>query len=214
MTNATDYPIQMMLAAAIKAHEVNDGFIGSRDYSPKPKNSRMMSEYLEKGEDLSNYTAKADEIIAYCQTKMMELISGNLTPYWQGILDAVNRPSVGRTDYKNFGLIASVPQAYYRSVSRDEATEKREQASVTSQHFGKIGEREDLVVEIISKIYSVKYGRNFYTGITEQGNLVNFPGGDDVAVGSKVHMTARVRKHVESNTTMLHYVKFKVDNPA
>lgn len=69
-------------------------------------------------------------------------------------------------------------------------------------------------MEIISKIYSVKYGRHFYTGITEQGNLVNFPGGDDVAVGTKVQMTARVRKHVESNTTMLHYVKFKVDNPA
>ena len=214
MTNATDYPIQMMLAAAIKAHEANDGFIGSRDYSPKPKNSRMMAEYLEKGEDLSNYTAKADQIIAYCQTKMMELISGNLTPYWQGILDAVNRPSVGRTDYKNFGLIASVPQAYYRSVSRDEATEKREQASVASQHFGKIGDRVDLVVEIISKIYSVKYGRHFYTGITAEGNLVNFPGGDEVAVGTKVQMGARVRKHVESNTTMLNYVKFKVDNPA
>ena len=214
MTNATEYPIQLALAAAIKAHEANEGFVGSKDYSQKPKNSRLMFAYLEQGEDLSNYADQAQSIVAYCQTKMLELISGNLTPYWQGILDAVNQPSIGNTDFKNIGLLASVPQAYYRSIIRDTATEKREQASVGSKHFGTIGERYDLTVEIISHIYSVKYGRHFFTGVTSDGNLVNFPYNHELTVGSTVDMHARVRKHTESNTTMLNYVKIKVDKTA
>ena len=214
MTNAREYPIQLALAAALKAHEANEGFIGSRDYSQKPKNSRLMLDYLEKDVDLSQFEDQARNIVSYCQTKMLELISGNLTPYWQGILDAVNQPTIGNTDFKHIGLLASVPQAYFRSVARDTATEKREQAAVTSKHFGTVGEKLDLTVQVISHIYSVKYGRHFFTGVTSEGNLVNFPYNHELAVGSTVNMSARVRKHTESNTTMLNYVKIKVDKTA
>jgi hypothetical protein len=213
--NMESYKLDQLLSAAIAAQEINGEYIGSKAYSQKPKNKVLMMEMIQKSDPkIDENLDRARDVIQYCQTKMIELLSGELTQYWQGILKVINKEEIGPKDYNDLGLIASVPSAYERSVMRDRAMNAREQAMQTSRHFGEPGEKYDGKVRIISKIYSVKYGRTWFTAVDHEGNLVNFPHGTDLELDQEYKIKARIRKHGEDQTTLLHYVTIVVDSAA
>lgn len=211
----SSYKLDQLLAAAIAAQEINDGYIGSKDYSQKPKNKVLMMEMIQKSDPkIEANLDRAREVIQYCQTKMIELLSGELTQYWQGILKVINKEEIGPKDYNDLGLIASVPSAYQRSVMRDRAINARERAMLTSRHFGEPGEKYEGKVQIISSIYSVKYKRTWFTAVDHDGNLVNFPHATDLKLDQEYQIKAKVRKHGEDQTTLLNYVTIVVDSAA
>lgn len=204
-----------LLAAAIVAQELNGEYVGSKAYSEKPKNKVLMMQLIESADPrVDESLGRASEMIQYCQGKMIELMSGGLTQYWQGILKVINKVEIGPKDYNDLGLIASVPSAYERSVLRDRAQDARERAQATSQHFGSPGDRYEGEVQIVSKVFSVKYDRNWFTGVDQNGNLVNFPHNNELVVDQTYRIKAKVRKHGEAKTTLLNYVTIVVDSSA
>jgi hypothetical protein len=149
-------------------------YIGSKDqHKGKPMNKSLMVGFLSENDPrLEDRMEAADEMISYCQSKMMELLSGNITSYWKSILEVVNKPEISSTSYGDWGVLASVPSAYLRAVERENAQERRAAARLTSSHFGKIGDQYEAKVHIISKIFSIKYNKTWYTGVDEHGKLL------------------------------------------
>ena len=217
MEPATYIPTIRLLAASILAQETNGEYIGSRTHSQenKPQNRQWMMEYLNAADPrVDERIPAAEEMITYCNTKMIELLSGTLTNYWKAILEAISKEEIGTNSYSDWGLIASVPSAYMRAVDRDSAMEARERASQTSVHFGKPGDPYRGTVHIISQVFSIKFKTHFFTGVTEEGNLVNFPHSKPMAVDRLYKISGKVRKHGDSATTLLNYVKIEVDKDA
>ena len=211
------HPTQRVLAASILAMEENGAeYIGSKDqHKGKPMNKSLMVGFLSENDPrLEDRMEAADEMISYCQSKMMELLSGNITSYWKSILEVVNKPEISSTSYGDWGVLASVPSAYLRAVERENAQERRAAARLTSSHFGKIGDQYEAKVHIISKIFSIKYNKTWYTGVDEHGNLVNFPFSKPLIVDREYPVKGKIRKHGDDATTLLHYVNIPVDTNA
>jgi hypothetical protein len=209
------FPTQHVLAASILAMEENQGeYVGSKDNNiEKPQNKILMMQFLHSNDPrLEDRMPAAEEMIAYCQTKMIELLSGSLTSYWKSILEVVNKPEISAIAYSDCGILASVPSAYLRAVERDNAHDRRESAMRTSQHFGKIGDAYQGTVHVFSKIFSIKYNKTWYTGVDEHGNLVNFPFAKSLIVDRDYPVKGKIRKHGNDLTTLLHYVNIPVDS--
>ena len=217
MTELTAQPIVRMLAASLLAQEINGEYIGSKTSSleGKPKNRTLMAEFLRDGDPrIEERIAAADEMMSYCHTKMIELLGGEITSYWKAILEVVNKPTIFPEAHSDWGVIASIPSAYMRAVERENAQERRAAAQRTSMHFGKVGDHYEGRVHIISKIFSIKYNKTWYTGVDEHGNLVNFPFAKSLIVDREYPVKGKIRKHGDEATTLLHYVNIPVDNIA
>ena len=63
-------------------------------------------------------------------------------------------------------------------------------------------------------MYSAKYNKTWYTAVTEEGNLVNFPHAQSLIMDRRYEIAGKIRKHGDDNTTLLHYVNIKVDKDA
>jgi hypothetical protein len=210
------YPIQLMLAASIVAMEENEAeYVGSKSSNGKLQNKTIMANLLKSDDPrLQDRLSAAEEMIAYCQTKMIELLSGELTNYWKAILETVNKPTISANSYSDWGVLASIPSAYLRAVERENAQERRAAAMRTSQHFGRVGDHYAAQVHVISKIFSIKYNKTWYTGVDEHGNLVNFPFSKPLIIDREYAVKGKIRKHGDDLTTLLHYVNIQVDNEA
>ena len=207
MNESVQYSMQRVVAACILAQDINERYIGSKDYSDKPKNkSLMITALLENDSRLQERLEAADRIIHYCQGKMLEMLAGTLSNYWVGIINTINKPTISLNDHQDVGILASVPSAYERSANRDRSQELREQLGHHSRHFGKPGDRYDGAVRIISKVFSVKYGKTWFTGVDEHGNLVNFPYSHELNIDQVYPIRAKIRKHGDDATTLLNYV--------
>ena len=217
MTELTAQPIARMLAASLLAQETNGEYIGSKTFSAenKPKNRTLMAEFLRENDPrIEERITAADEMMAYCHTKMIELLGGEITSYWKAILDVVNKNEILPEAHSDWGVIASIPSAYMRAVERENAQDRRAAAQRTSMHFGKVGDHYEGRVHLISKIFSIKYNKTWYTGVDEHGNLVNFPYSKSLIVDREYPVKAKIRKHGEESTTLLHYVNITVDSLA
>ena len=217
MESTVNIPVVRMLAASILAQETNGEYLGSKSIVPKDKmqNKQLMSKFLlEEDPRIEERIGAAEEMIAYCNTKMIELLAGNLTGYWKAILTTVSKETISERDYGDWGIIASIPGAYMRSVDRDALIEIRERAAHTSMHFGKVGDRYQGMVHIVKEMYSVKYNKTWYTGLNDEGNLVNFPYSKKLITDRHYAVSGKIRKHGDDATTLLHYVTIEVDNDA
>jgi hypothetical protein len=207
MNEAVEVTMQRAVAACILAQEINEGYVGSKDYCDKPKNkSLMIAALIENDPRLEQHTEAADQIINYCQGKMLEMMAGTLSNYWVGILHAINKPMLNLNSHQDVGILASMPSAYERSINRDRTQELREQHGHHSRHFGNPGDRYESNVRIISKVFSIKYGKTWHTGVDEHGNLVNFPYAHDLKIDQVYPIRAKIRKHGDNATTLLNYV--------
>jgi hypothetical protein len=206
MNEAVEFTMQHAVAASILAQDINERYVGSKDYGPLPKNKMLMlSALIENDPRIYERLEAADRIIHYCQGKMLEMLSGTLSNYWVGILHAINKPTIDLNSHQDIGILASVPSAYERSVNRDLTHDLREQYGSHSRHFGKPGDRYEGNVRIISKVFSVKYGKTWFTGVDEHGHLVNFPYSQDLKIDQVYPLRAKIRKHGDDATTLLNY---------
>ena len=218
----TSLPINQVLSAAIAAQNINGEYVGASSTSPKPRNKTIMMQLIQSTDHrlIDENLEQANAAIRYCQGKMIELLSNQLTPYWKNILQTVNQSEIKLADHAAIGIIASIPSTYARSLERDRVQEVRAEAEGVSQHFGAPGDRYEGTVEIIAKIASVKYNCVWYTGVDRQQNLVNFAhsnfahNNQVLNTNESYYIKGRIRKHGSNNTTLLNYVKIMVDNSA
>jgi hypothetical protein len=221
------YPTRTVFAAAVHAHQVNDGYSSSRQVEDirdeldnvigekiKHRNLDLVKQYLESNEVLPEacYT-EADSIMDYYKGKLMDLMAGKLNSYSQSAMIAANSEFVD--SLQQIGLIASLPKAYLQSNKFDSMLEARDYAQKLSVHFGQEGDAYSGAIQIIASIYSSKWFRHFHTAKDIQtNNVVNFSTNETLKIGRVIHIKGRIKDHVDNNVTRLNYVKIQVDEEA
>jgi hypothetical protein len=165
----TTYPLRDVMAASVMAYRLNgDEYITHgptvseydsnnnnyiiRNHANKhlmlftitdatvPNNLKMSvnegSFWFDNVADEEDYEV-ADSIISYYTGLMLKAISGKINDFEQRVLNLVKADCVSASD---FGIVASLPKSYFRSVERDAVEQQQRELSADSQYVGKIGE--------------------------------------------------------------------------
>lgn len=210
-----DYPVEQVFAAAVRAYEINDGYVKvneiAADQSVKSRNLDIVIDLLRDPDRVNeNDYSKARDIITYYQSKLLDLMAGKLNSYSQSACEVSNKESI--STLMEIGLIASLPKAYIQSSRFDEILEKRDRAYAESFCFGNPGDTYEGVAEVISSIYSTKWFRNFHSAVdTKTKCVINFSSNDKLEPGLKYKIRGRIKDHKDSKITRLNYVKLSVD---
>jgi hypothetical protein len=218
-----NYLIEDVFAAAVAAQRANEGYVSNTtgvNTPNKPTNRHVMNVILNKSDTDDFTTCDADyvcarEIIEYYKGKTLEIMSGKANSYTMSAANAAYKESVASHDALTLGLIASLPNAWERSVAYDKTWDRVDDLKRRSAHFGEVGDKFEGKVEVLSCIYSKNWFKYYTTALTEAGNIVNFAGDHEFKQGNVVEITtAKIKQHAAENITRLHYVRTKVDNPA
>ena len=218
-----NYLIEDVFAAAVAAQRVNGCYVSNSTGINTPNlqtNRHLMNVILTKsnveGFDTcaEDYT-RAREIIEYYKSKTLDIMSGKANSYTMSAANASYKEFVASTDALTMGLIASLPNAWERSVAYDKTWDRVDDLKRRSTHFGSVGDKFEGKVEVLSCIYSKNWFKYYTTALTSAGNIVNFAGDHEFKQGNVVEITtSKIKQHAAENITRLHYVRTKVDNPA
>jgi hypothetical protein len=222
------YDTRLVFAAASAAQRINGAYVKTNERGEKPNNRAIMS-FITMGANQYGYDveatkdwaildedyASADAIMEYYKSKTLEIMSGKANAYTMAAANAAYKEQIASNDHLTLGTIASLPQAFERSVAYDKTWDRVDELKRRSAHFGEVGEKFEGKVEVLSCIYSKNWFKYYTTALTEAGNIVNFAGDHEFKQGNVVEITtAKIKQHAAENITRLHYVRTKVDNPA
>jgi len=231
----TTYPLRDVMAASVMAYRLNgDEYVTNtvaeydendkhviRKHANKhlmlftitdatpPRNFNCNDFWFENVADEEDYEV-ADTIISYYTGLMLKAISGNINDFEQRVLNLVKADCVSAND---FGIVASLPKSYFRSVERDAVEAQQRVLSDDSQYVGKIGETVELAIDVLRCNFIQKL--NCYVVNARTGNnlIVFFTSNANDFDGMRCgNIKGRVKRHQNSNyhggkETVLNYVK-------
>jgi hypothetical protein len=218
-------PTLEVFAAACAAQRINGMYV-SKKYSTSEKektlkfNRLIMQSLLGmnvveedyQDEILDEDREQAQVIINYYQSKTFDIMSGKANTYTINASGVSFKTEIDVNDGLLFNLIASLPNAYLSSNRYDKIWDKIDHLKRLSNHFGLIGEKYTGKIEVLSCIYSKNWFKYYITGLTEQGNIVNFACDKEVEIDQYVQiLSSKIKQHCPGNITRLHYVRYTVD---
>ncbi len=178
-------------------------------YTTVKANKVLLREWIA-ADDFSCVTEadrlEASAVRGYWQLKLFNVLAGTANDYEKAAIAAASSDQVDSFDHKTIGIIASLPAAYERGVHRDKKMEIKQEASLGSQHFGRIGDQVHGTVEIIDCVYSQNWACYYVTGKFD-GNMILFTSRQSVDTGAVFKLKGKVKKHRDDNVTQLNYVK-------
>jgi len=229
------HPKERVMAAAILALDFNDGeyvkkagkyeFVDMVDDNDIPcsnyiltkmGNSAVMRGILTTYPRLitDSLLDKAKDIIAKIELDFMfKVLGDDMTEFEQSI---ANFLSTNEFDANQLGVCAYLPTYYTKEEDKKSVADR----SISSKHFGDIGDRVELVVDILSTKFlaSPQFGNPGYmvNGITDDDNRVSFfTVNEEIGKtpGVSVKINAKVKAHQKCffdkdiDETKLNYVK-------
>lgn len=219
----TNYPIEDVFAAAVAAQRTNECYVSNSTGINTPNkitNRHIMINILNRTNVDDFDTCEADyerarEIIEYYKSKTLDIMSGKANSYTMSAANAAYKEFVVSNDQLTLGLIASLPNAWERSIAYDKTWDRVDDLKRRSIHFGSVGEKFEGKVEVLSCIYSKNWFKYYTTALTSAGNIINFASDHEFKQGNLVEITtAKIKQHAAENITRLHYVRTKVDKEA
>lgn len=185
------------------------GFIRSGDYSDIATRDRISSVLYpapfgqgrrddeELARKLRPLAAQATDQARLIKEFILSDAFGGDSEYFVNLKAVIAGERVSR---RNFGLLASAPQAWAREVERD-LRRQADKATVINEYIGQAGDKIELTANIKSIRYiSGNYGTTtLYTLVTSTGHLVKWFASND-SLGSEVTndtftLKATIKKH-------------------
>lgn len=227
------------ITAAVVAQRVNGGYVresnyiyndDTRQYDPTSIGNKSIMRYVLNLENKRQYadeiaieklnpvvteqdTELAQEICDYVEGLAMKVLSDELVGYEANIYKVYEN---GVETY-DFGLIASVPSSYQRTIKRENLEYNILKECSSSDYIAEPGTKIESDLEILNHIFSRNYNAHIYTAKTPENNLVTFwsqKGKDEIGnVGDVIKVKAKVKRVCESRfydgvkETQLNYVK-------
>jgi hypothetical protein len=141
----------------------------------------------------------------------MRAIAGDLNGFESNLYATFEKDDITTYD---FGLIASIPQTYLRTIKR-ESLEDMILATCTGDWIGSVGTKINTTAKLISGIYSRNYTSYIYVGITNNNQLITFWSqhnwldkvNKEVKIYAKVKRTDFSRWYDGVKESQLNYVK-------
>lgn len=243
----TTYPLNDVMAYAVMADTINNGeyikqtvhkmeeFVESgtdpkyvvESYSNKEiMNVAMGTDFLfNKADGSEQFEGKtpsdsevklAEEILTYYSGLMFKAIGGKINDFEQNVLSIVKK---GELTPRDFGIVASLPKSYRRSVERDAVESRQRDISDESTFFAKEGDTVNIDIEILRINFIAKLNCHVVNAVTSENNMVCFFTSKDESYFKGKTMTVKgrikrcqVSKFHGGKETVLNYVKRVNDN--
>ena len=232
----TTYPLRDVMAASVMAYRLNgDEYVTHTvteydeddnhiilkhsnkhlmlftitDATPPRFNFNPKDFWFENVADEEDYEV-ADTIISYYTGLMLAAIIGKINDFEQRVLNLVKANCVSAS---NFGIVASLPKSYFRSVERDTVEQQQRELSADSQYVGKIGSTVELAIDVLRCNFIQKLNCHVVNARAGNDLIVFFTSNADDFNGMRCgNIKGRVKRHQTSNyhggkETVLNYVK-------
>lgn len=210
------YNLELVMTYAVSAYKQNgDNYVN--DNSINCNKSIIMTHlgllddkrmpFVDHVEETSAEIAR--HIIAYYRRLTLKAMGGKINDFEQRVLDMIQK---GEIDRRDFGVVASLPKSYFRSVERDKTDLTLRQISSTSEHIGTEGSDVAGEISILHTSFIQKLQCHVVNAVMD-GNIVVFftkhpesHWGESCTIKGKVkrHQTSKFHKGKE---TVLNYVK-------
>ena len=155
----------------------------------------------------------ADKIIQYYKGLTFKAMATKINDFEMRVLAVIQS---GKVDRRDFGVIASLPKAYFRAIKRDETDTLMRKLSTNSVHIGSEGSEITGTIRVLNCSFIQRLACHIVNAELD-GNIVCFFTKHSAEHwGEGCDITARVKRHQTSKfhggkETVLNYVK-KVDN--
>jgi hypothetical protein len=201
-----NYNADDVWAAAVQAQAVNGAYI--KAIAPgiaQHETNRMLVERLLK--DTSQITQesrdKGIQVRKYFQAFTFKVLQGKtLNDFSKTAMDISNRDVI--TSTYDLAVIASLPASYEKSTARDNVDRRINFARGGT--LGTIGDKVTIEIEILKKVWSVKWNTHYITGITDDDKVLFFSYNHNIEIGDRVTIQGIVKSHTD-NSTQLNRVK-------
>ena len=227
------YPLRDVMAASVMAYQINnDKYLPRSSYDPDTKVESLANKDIVKyslvaelcprrdNQTQPNYAYDnvpdeeqyeiADEIISYYQGLMLKAISGKVNDFESKVLLAVKE---GNTAVRDFGIVASLPKSYFRSIERDAVEQKQLELSDSSNFIGNVGDTTEMPIEVMRMNFIQKLDCHVVNARSGNDLIVFFTSkSKDFENFTTGTIRGRIKRHQTSNyhggkETVLNYVK-------
>lgn len=211
----TTFELKTVMTYAVAAHEQNYGkYVVQGDATNKLIIQTHLGLLDENRMCFLNAIPKdcdkiAEKVINYYKGLTLKGLSGKINDFEQRVLGIIN---TGTVSFRDIGVVASLPKAYFRSVKRDETDRTIRSMSTKSSFIGTQG--NDLIGKI--NILNCSFIQSLQCHIVNgemNGNLICFFTKHPAEVwGTSCNIKGKVKRHQKSKfhggkETVLNYVK-------
>lgn len=209
------FPTADMFAAAAAAHRVNGGEYVKKDAGvlvdgsfqphPKPSNRGLMEDIL--GEDCARVTDSdrqlAEEILTHFRGLTLKVLTGK--PLNEFEHKALQLATSDQIDIRDIGVAACLPSCYCRALGHKKTNNRLLECK--PEWVGRVGEKIHLGCDVVKCVFSQKWSTYYLTCITKSNHSVFFPHKVDVAPGTNLTITGKVKFHRDGFVTQLSHIK-------
>ena len=166
------YDTDCVLAAAVRAHKQNNGFIKHYTIDLETGmiigdlNKVLVRKFLKEppsSEDLE----EARRIRLHFQQLLFQKITGNLGMFLDLALQIANADSVSELNLNHISVAAAMPASYYSYTGHRDAVEQREKLAASMDSPGIPGHRVKGEFKIISSQFKKFYGCDEMTAVCD-----------------------------------------------
>jgi hypothetical protein len=187
-------------AAAVHAYNINQGYYKQavyeniNDVSVKIKEpNRTISDNVLA--NLASLTQddydQGQKAKTYLNAKFcFAALSGKLNDFERTVYNACNMEKFTHKNKLEYAVVISSIASYFRYLHEDEVNQKYNSAA---PDLGAIGDKVEVEIEVIKNIFSIKYGVNFITGITDLGQRVFFSFRIPAKMGDRINVKGTIK---------------------
>jgi hypothetical protein len=148
----------------------------------------------------------AQDARQYWQCKMMEVLSEKANDFTRTAVELAGREEFAANDWLGLATIACLPQSWVSGLERDARTEKKMDAQMGSQHFGKISDKVQGELTVMESRYSQKW-ETWYVTAKVGANVVLFAYRSELKPDTTHKFKGTVKAHRDDNVTQLNRVR-------
>ena len=192
----------LVWSAAFAAYRINAGYLKTPEKNAegkivKPMNRELVQLALYDASMITDYdrkqARKARQYVANVTT--MEALRGDLTEWGQICAKLCALDTI--TSNYDMAVITAMPKSYTNSLKKEEVDARLRQCA---GYVGEVGDKLELLVEILRHNYSSKFNTWFISGVTENNQAVHFAYREAVKPNRTVVIRGTVKRHTDRST--------------
>ncbi len=215
MNTQQTFDLKLVMIYAVAAHMqnseeyINYGLVSNKTIIQTHLNTIDQSRQVFVDHVTQQCEDVAEDIIQYYKGLTFKAMGNKINDFEQKVLGLINCKQV---DYRDIGVIASLPKAYFRSVKRDATDTLMRKLSTTSIHIGTLGEDITGTINILNCSF-IQRLQCHIVNAEMNGNIICFFTKHDATHWSDTcEIKGKVKRHQTSKfhsgkETVLNYVK-------
>jgi hypothetical protein len=202
------YTADDVWAAACQAQQINGEYVKAsmpNDVLRRTNRSIVESLLVDTTQITDEARIQGKKVRQYYQAYTFKILKGIKLGEFDNYAMVLSNSEVIDTNY-SLAVIISLPQSYGRSVKRDNVDQQVKFA--TGGYIGQLGDKVTLTIEVMKTVYSQKWNTSYFTGITDEDQIVFFAYNhiDRLEIGDTYTIQGTVKAH-RDNSTQLNRVK-------